>query len=327
MKKTQKLFYKVREVMELNNIFDLFFKGLDDVFMSLGAGGNRYQIQDLRSVELEELEQLFDEQSVMLWGKAEKSQGALSICMNTNDVRTLIGIIEGNVPEELNESVMNSLKELGDALLGGGLSSLSQSTGKGVVQFETTGIARNKEEIINILHSHFVDKLIYGSVIVEGAANFSFPWIVLLDNLLAKWFQIESQIPDRETESLLTPEEVESFRSDELSEMKTKYFNGQQGVKTVNVESADSNYRNLEVILDIQVEATARLGSVEMPLSSVLSLGPGSIINIGHEVDKPIELFVNNKLIAKGDVIIVNERFGIRITEIVSPQERIESLQ
>jgi hypothetical protein len=70
---------------------------------------------------------------------------------------------------------MNSLKELGDALLGGGLSSLSQSTGKGVVQFETTGIARNKEEIINILHSHFVDKLIYGSVIVEGAANFLFP--------------------------------------------------------------------------------------------------------------------------------------------------------
>ncbi len=314
--------------MKLNEIIDMFFKGFDDVFMSLGTGGNKYLIQELRLVELESLEHFLDEQNVMLWGKVEKSQGALSLCMNANDVRTLIGIIEGKVPEELNESAMNSLKELGDALLGGALSSLSQSVGKGVVQFESTGVIRGKEEIINILRFQFKEKLLYGSVVVEGSAGFSFPWIVVLDNVLGKWFQIEEQDLDRGTESLLTPEEVESFRSDELSEIETTNFNeNPEGVRMVNVRSVESNYRNLDVVLDIQVEATARLGSVEMPLSSVLSLGPGSIINIGHEVDKPIELYVNNKLIAKGDVVIVEEKFGIRITEIVSPQERIESLQ
>lgn len=111
--------------------------------------------------------------------------------------------------------------------------------------------------------------------------------------------------------------------------MKTETKKEEQptGVKPVSKKTTDSGYRNLDVILDIQVEATARLGSVEMPLATVLSLGPGSVINVGHEVDSPIELYVNNKLIAKGDVVIVDEKFGIRITEIVSPQERIESLQ
>lgn len=84
---------------------------------------------------------------------------------------------------------------------------------------------------------------------------------------------------------------------------------------------------NLDMILDIRLEATARLGRVEMPLNDILNLGPGSIIEVGHLVDEPIELLVNNKLIARGDVVVVDEKFGLRITEIATPQERIESLR
>ena len=84
---------------------------------------------------------------------------------------------------------------------------------------------------------------------------------------------------------------------------------------------------NLDLILDIRLVATARLGSVEMPLQDILTLGPGSILEVGHSVDEPVELYVNDKLIARGDVVVVDERFGLRITEIVSTQERIESLR
>lgn len=84
---------------------------------------------------------------------------------------------------------------------------------------------------------------------------------------------------------------------------------------------------NLDMILDIQLVATARLGGIEMPLQDILSLGPGSIIEIGHGVDEPVELLVNGKLIARGDVVVVDERFGLRITEIVSQRERVESLR
>ena len=81
------------------------------------------------------------------------------------------------------------------------------------------------------------------------------------------------------------------------------------------------------MVLDIKLVATARLGRVEMPIDEILALGQGSVIEVGHLVDEPIELLVNDKLIARGDVVVVEEKFGLRITEIVSPRERIESLR
>lgn len=85
--------------------------------------------------------------------------------------------------------------------------------------------------------------------------------------------------------------------------------------------------RNIDMILDVRLNVTARLGRVEMPIGEILGLGPGSIIEVGHNVDEPVELLVNGKLIARGDVVVVDEKFGLRITEIVSTQERIESLR
>ena len=84
---------------------------------------------------------------------------------------------------------------------------------------------------------------------------------------------------------------------------------------------------NLDVILDIELTATARLGRVEMPIADILKLGPGAIIEVGQLVDEPIELLVNNKLVARGDVVVVDEKFGLRITEVVSRAERIETLR
>jgi flagellar motor switch protein FliN/FliY len=84
---------------------------------------------------------------------------------------------------------------------------------------------------------------------------------------------------------------------------------------------------NMDMVLDIRLRATARLGSIEMPLGDVLSFGPGTIIDVGRLVDEPVDLLVNNKLIARGDIVVVDEKYGLRITEIISPRERIESLR
>lgn len=92
-------------------------------------------------------------------------------------------------------------------------------------------------------------------------------------------------------------------------------------------QPATADPRNLDMVLDIRLTATARLGRVEMPIGDILTLGPGSIIEVGHLVDEPVELLVNDKLIARGDVVVVDEKFGLRITEIISARERIESLR
>ncbi len=316
--------------MKFEDIVNIFFKGLDDVLISLGIGGNSYQVQEVKKTELESIKTfLGDNATVVLWGKVEKNQGMLLLCLNSDDVRALVGAIEGTIPEEINENVMNTLKELNDTFLGGGLSSLAQSAKKGVIQFESTGIIKGNEIFEGSFSSQIQEPILYSSVVIEGSIKFSFPWFVLFDNLLMGWFSIEEEEEVSVSENtMLSQEEIESFLNSEVKQTVVENDNLKRvGEKPVSTQSTNAGYRNLDVILDIQVEATARLGSIEMPLATVLSLGPGSVINIGHEVDNPIELYVNNKLIAKGDVVIVDEKFGIRITEIVSPKERIESLQ
>jgi len=83
---------------------------------------------------------------------------------------------------------------------------------------------------------------------------------------------------------------------------------------------------NLGLVLDISLRAVARLGQVKMPISEILKLGPGSVIEIDRLVDEPVDLLVNERLVARGEVVTIDEKFALRITEIVSREERIRSL-
>ncbi len=83
---------------------------------------------------------------------------------------------------------------------------------------------------------------------------------------------------------------------------------------------------NIDLIMDIQLKLSARLGQVEMPIGDIVKLAPGSVIDIDRLVDEPIELVVNDRLIARGEIVVVQENFGIKITEIISKKDRIQSL-
>ncbi len=85
--------------------------------------------------------------------------------------------------------------------------------------------------------------------------------------------------------------------------------------------------RNIDLILDIEVEATVRLGGAEMPLKDIQRLRPGSIIDLDKDTEAPVELVVNNRVIAKGELVVVSsDHFALRITEIEAPSERIRKL-
>jgi len=84
---------------------------------------------------------------------------------------------------------------------------------------------------------------------------------------------------------------------------------------------------NVGLILDIELPIVVRLGSAEMTLQEIVKLGPGSIIELNKSVEEPVELLVNNKLIAKGEVVVVEGNFAFRVTEIKSKTSRIQSLR
>ena len=123
-------------------------------------------------------------------------------------------------------------------------------------------------------------------------------------------------------------EQTESPGTEEISDKPAsadaaKEETGDEAQPTLETVDAE----NIDLILDVQLAVVARLGRVEMPISEVLALGPGAIIEVGHSVEEPVELFVNEKLIARGEVVVVDEKFGLKITEIVSPSDRVKSLR
>lgn len=84
--------------------------------------------------------------------------------------------------------------------------------------------------------------------------------------------------------------------------------------------------QKMDLILDIPLRVTVVLGIAKRPIKDVLSITPGSIVELASLVDEPVEILVNETLVAKGEVVVVDENFGVRITNIISPEERIKYL-
>lgn len=89
----------------------------------------------------------------------------------------------------------------------------------------------------------------------------------------------------------------------------------------------NSKDHNLQLILDIPLKVTVELGRTKMPVSELLNLTQGSVIELSKLAGEPMEVLVNDKLIARGEAVVVNEKFGIRLTDIISPAERVEQLR
>ncbi len=84
--------------------------------------------------------------------------------------------------------------------------------------------------------------------------------------------------------------------------------------------------RNLDLILDIPLTVTVELGRSKMLINDLLQLSQGSVVELTKLVGEPLEVLVNQKLVARGEVVVVNEKFGVRLTDIVSPMERVQTL-
>ncbi len=84
--------------------------------------------------------------------------------------------------------------------------------------------------------------------------------------------------------------------------------------------------KNLDFILDIPMVVSVQVGSTRMLIRELLQLGQGSVVELDKLAGEPMEVLVNNKLVAKGEVVVVNEKFGVRLTDVVSTAERVQQL-
>jgi flagellar motor switch protein FliN/FliY len=83
----------------------------------------------------------------------------------------------------------------------------------------------------------------------------------------------------------------------------------------------------LELLLDVELETTLRFGCKELPLGEILELGPGDVVQLDRNVADPVDLIVGDKIVARGEVVLVDGNFGLRVTEVAAPRKRLESIR
>jgi flagellar motor switch protein FliN len=91
-------------------------------------------------------------------------------------------------------------------------------------------------------------------------------------------------------------------------------------------DAADRDVK-LDVILDVPVTLSLEVGRTRLPIRSLLQLNQGSVVELERAAGEPLDVFVNGTLVAHGEVVVVNEKFGIRLVDVVSPAERIRKLR
>lgn len=119
---------------------------------------------------------------------------------------------------------------------------------------------------------------------------------------------VEEEIKDIQTDSTVTVQPVQFASFEDLDQV--------QGPQN----------QNLNILLDVKLQLTVELGRTELPIKKVLELTKGSIITLNKAAGEPVELFANGKLIALGEVVVIEDNFGLRITHITDPAKRLNSI-
>jgi len=93
------------------------------------------------------------------------------------------------------------------------------------------------------------------------------------------------------------------------------------------LSAQENQSRRLELLLDVPLDLSVELGRTRMSIQDLLNLSPGSVVELDKIAGEPLDILVNDRLIARGEAVVVNDKFGVRITDIVSPSERIARLR
>jgi flagellar motor switch protein FliN len=95
-----------------------------------------------------------------------------------------------------------------------------------------------------------------------------------------------------------------------------------------DISAAGANIEaGIGLLCDIELDATLQFGAREMPLREVLELGPGDVVELDRHVSEPVDLVVGDRIVARGEVVIVSGNFALRITEVAKPQLRLENIR
>ncbi|MCK4656975.1 MAG: flagellar motor switch protein FliN [candidate division Zixibacteria bacterium] len=130
---------------------------------------------------------------------------------------------------------------------------------------------------------------------------------------------VRDAIPGVELPDRSFGDEVDGF-APETAEARPADF------QQLGSEGERSGSQNLDLLMDVGLPISIELGRTSMSIQEILNLGPGSVVELNKLAGEPVDLLVNDKIVARGEVVVIDENFGIRVTSLISPEERLKSL-
>ncbi len=262
----------------------------------------------------------------------EGLEGENILFVKEEDARVMVNLMMGGdgksgLPEELGEIEISAISEAMNQMMGSACTAMSDFLGRRINISPPETIWQNAEEAERSW--------------LEGQKE---PFFAIIhfrlsieDTLDSTMLQIIPLSFAQEIVSVLLPKEeevapqAEGPREEAQKEAKREE---KAKVKAQPVEFVEFKKReepqergNLELLFDVTLPLIVELGRTRLSVREILDLGPGSIIELDKLAGEPVDLYVNDVLFARGEVVVIEENFGIRITEIVSPEERIRSIR
>ncbi len=125
----------------------------------------------------------------------------------------------------------------------------------------------------------------------------------------------------------MSPEELQNLANSSQEDVLGEEFQVEEGEENISIPYEEELPKdNIELLMDVELDVIIELGRTRMRIGDILRLVPGAIIELDKLAGEPVDVLVNNKPIAKGEVVVLDENFGVRITSIINQEQRLKSL-
>ncbi len=301
-------------------------KGAFDVLDALLARTFRFDVMGADALDTAGAAGYLADFGVCMSSRVVQDGGSVALLFRVADAVQIAAQVQGEAPvvmSALDDGQRAVLREVAESALGGAVTCLLEAAGRTIERMEETRIEEHVAEDAAALLDHL------GRAVTAAPFSFSAEGVGSSGVLLFS-DTFEQAVPPKMLAGAAVraaaPKPEPTLSAEEMSDILSGF--GEAALQPPGqAAAAPVTPPNIDMVLDIKLVATARLGRIEMAVGDILGLGPGSIVEVGHLIEEPVELLINDRLIARGDVVVVDEKFGLRITEIISPKERIQSLR
>jgi flagellar motor switch protein FliN/FliY len=251
--------------------------------------------------------------------------GTLYCLMEKRSVAMLSDLMMmGDGSAEFSEDHKDAIAELFSQVMGSYTTALGEKIGESVSQGAVSAAGCDWASLPFSIEESDMAVL---TLSVGGAGSADIVFVMpdsLSEQLAKKMAQVQTGSLDGEKSVGLNSSELE-----DLSQVTSPSGDSSFTETPISGETMRTSAprENVDMLLDVELDVSIELGRTNLSIKRILEMGPGSIVELDRMAGEPVDLLVNNKVVAKGEVVVVDENFGIRIVSLVSPEERIRSLR